>query len=306
MTNSHKQSAPERILLVGDEPQPFTAMAEFLAGQGTAVRRTGDGREALAALQEEEFQVALLDLALPGTSGLELLSWIKTISPRTEVILFSTGEEALGGALQALRLGAYDYLPGSKMTLDHLQAVVARALERQRLNLGFTLDLVANLRQAQEELSLRRSQDLHQVRSIGEALAVPRTWEQLIQSLVNLLWENLSFKILGLQFQEAGKRAPWEAYRRQPGLKEDAVAGFKANLRRSFQLAAAGAPQTSGEPLPDQSLSQILWGQAQTGECLVARRSRWWRLCGCDVRRRRLCARDAGDTRRARDRDRPR
>ncbi|MGA8571888.1 MAG: diguanylate cyclase [Desulfobaccales bacterium] len=269
MTNSHKQSAPERILLVGDEPQPFTAMAEFLAGQGTAVRRTGDGREALAALQEEEFQVALLDLALPGTSGLELLSWIKTISPRTEVILFSTGEEALGGALQALRLGAYDYLPGSKMTLDHLQAVVARALERQRLNLGFTLDLVANLRQAQEELSLRRSQDLHQVRSIGEALAVPRTWEQLIQSLVNLLWENLSFKILGLQFQEAGKRAPWEAYRRQPGLKEDAVAGFKANLRRSFQLAAAGAPQTSGEPLPDQSLSQILWGQAQTGECLA-------------------------------------
>jgi two-component system NtrC family response regulator len=68
------------------------------------VRRTADGREALEALQEEEFHLALLDLALPGLSGLELLSWIKTNSPRTEVIL-CTGQEALEGADQALRLG---------------------------------------------------------------------------------------------------------------------------------------------------------------------------------------------------------
>ena len=107
------------------------------------------------------------------------------------------------------------------------------------------------------------------MRRIGEALAVPLTWEQLIQTLVNLLWESLPFKILGLRFQEAGKGAPREAYRRQPGLKEDAVAGFKANLKRRFQLAAAGAPHTSEEPLPEKSLSQILWGKAQTGECLA-------------------------------------
>ena len=269
MTDSQEQSAPESILLVGDKPPLFTALAEFLAGQGFAVRRTADGREALAALQEEEIHVALLDLALPGISGLGVLSWIKTSSPRTEVILFSTGEEALGGAYQALRLGAYDYLPESRMTLDHLQAVVARALERRRVNLSFGLDLMANLRQAQEELSLRGSRDLLQVRRIGEALAVPLTWDQLIDTLVNLLWESLTFKILGLRFQEAGNRAPREAYRRQPGLKEDAVAGFKASLKSSFQLAAAGTPHSSGEPLPEKSLSRILWGKAQTGECLA-------------------------------------
>ncbi len=269
MTDSREENARERILLVGDAPQLFTTLAGFLEGQGFAVRRTADGREALAILQEEEFHLALLDLALRGFSGLELLSWIKTSSPRTEVILFSTGEEALGGAAQALRLGAYDYLPESKMTLEHLQGVMARALERRRLNLNFNLDLVASLRQAQEELTLRRSQDLIQVRRIGEALAVPLTWEQLIQSLVNLFWENLHFKILGLRFQAAGKEASQEAYRRQPGLNEDAVAGFKANLKRLFQLTAASAPETSAEPLPDQSLSQILWGKAQTGECLA-------------------------------------
>ncbi len=269
MTAIQEQSAPERILLVGDKPPIFTALAESLAGQGFAVRRTADGRAALAALQEEEIHVALLDLALPGISGLGVLSWIKNSSPRTEVIMFSTGEEALGGAYQALRLGAYDYLPESRMTLDHMQAVVARALERRRVNLSFGLDLMANLHQAQEELSLRQSQDLLQVRRIGEALAVPLTFEQLIQTLLNILWENLPFKILGLQFQEAGKRAPREVYRRQPGLKEDAVAGFKAPLKRGFQLAAAGAPHTFGEPLPEKFLSQILWGKAQTGECLA-------------------------------------
>ena len=267
MINSQEQSARESILLVEDDPQLFTALAEFLVGQGFAVRRTADGREALAALQEEEFHLALLDLALPGLSGLELLSWIKTNSPRTEVILF-TGPEALGVADQALRLGVYDYLPKSKMTLDQLQAVVARALERRRVELS-NLDLIANLRRAQEELALHRSQDLIQVRRIGEALALPRTWGQLIQGLVNLIWESLPFKILGLRFRGAGKGMSREAYRRQPGLKEDAVAGFKANLKRLFQLAAAGAPHTSEEPLPDQSLSQILWGKAQTGECLA-------------------------------------
>jgi len=267
LINSQEQSARESILLVEDDPQLFTALAEFLVGQGFAVRRTADGREALAALQEEEFHLALLDLALPGLSGLELLSWIKTNSPRTEVILF-TGPEALGVADQALRLGVYDYLPKSKMTLDQLQAVVARALERRRVELS-NLDLIANLRRTQEELTLHRSQDLIQVRRIGEALALPRTWEQLIQGLVNLIWESLHFKILGLRFRGAGNGVSREAYRRQPGLKEDAVAGFKANLKRLFQLAAAGAPHTSEEPLPDQSLSQILWGKAQTGECLA-------------------------------------
>ena len=267
MINSQEQSARERILLVEDDPQLFTALAEFLLGQEFAVRRTADGREALAALQEEEFHLVLLDLALPGLSGLELLSWIKTNSPRTEVILF-TGQEPLGGADQALRLGAYDCLPKSRMTLDQMQAVVARALERRRVELS-NLDLIANLRRAQEELALHRSQDLIQVRRIGEALAVPLTWEQLIQGLVNLLWESLPFKILGLRFRGAGKGMSREAYRRQPGLKEDVVAGFKANLKRLFQLAAAGAPHTSEEPLPDQSLSQILWGKAQTGECLA-------------------------------------
>ena len=114
------------------------------------MRAVADGREALKAVQEEEFHLALLDLGLPGFSGLELLSRIKAQAPHTEVILF-TGQAGMDSALQALRLGAYDYLLKSEMRLDNLQAVVARALERRRLDLS-NRELLANLRRAQQEL----------------------------------------------------------------------------------------------------------------------------------------------------------
>ena len=215
----------EKILLADDEPQILALLSEFLGGRGYAVRAVADGREALKAVQEEEFHLALLDLGLPGFSGLELLSRIKAQAPHTEVILF-TGHAGLDSAIQALRLGAYDYLLKSEMRLDDLQAVVARALERRRLDLS-NRELLANLRRAQQELSRQRGQDLSRVRRLGEALAVPLTWEQLFHGLLNLIWESLPFKVLGLEFQGAGRELSLEAFRRQPGVKEDTVDGLK-------------------------------------------------------------------------------
>ena len=136
---------------------------------------------------------------MPGVSGLELLSRIKTNFPHTEVILF-TGHAELDSAIQALRLGAYDYLLKSELRLDNLQAVVARALERRRLALS-NRELMDNLRRAQKELSKQRSQDLTRVRRLGEALAVPLTWEQLFHGLLNLIWESMPLKILGMEFR---------------------------------------------------------------------------------------------------------
>ena len=124
--------AGEKILLVDDDPQLRETLQEFLAGQGYAVTAAADGHEAMAALQDQEFALALLDLMLPGRSGLDLLSHIKAHTPDTEVILF-TGHAGLESAVQALRLGAYDYLMKADLRLADLQALVARALERRRL-----------------------------------------------------------------------------------------------------------------------------------------------------------------------------
>ena len=256
----------EKILLADDEPKILALLSEFLGGLGYAVRAVADGREALKAVQEEEFHLALLDLGLPGFSGLELLSRIKGLAPRTEVILF-TGQAGMDSALQALRLGAYDYLLKSEMRLDNLQAVVARALERRRLDLS-NRELLANLRRAQQKLSRQRAQDLSRVRRLGEALTVPLTWEQLFHGLLNLIWESIPFKVLGLEFRGTRKALSLEAFHRRPGVKEATVDRVKAWLKERFRLAAEGLPAPA-EPPAERPLPEVLAAEARAGECLA-------------------------------------
>ncbi|MCX5893972.1 MAG: diguanylate cyclase [Deltaproteobacteria bacterium] len=257
----------EPILLADDEPQMLAMLSEILREQGYAVRSVADGLEALKAIQQEKFHLALLDLGLPGLSGLELLSRIKAEYPQTEVIVF-TGHAGLDSAVQALRLGAYDYLVKSEIRLENLQAVVARALERRRLALS-NRELITDLRRVQQELSQQHSQGLSRVRRLGEALAVPLTWEQLFHGLLNLIWESLDLQVLGLEFQAARKELTLEAFRRQPGLSEEAVAGFKTWLKRRFHLAAAKEPETTVSRQAETPFPEILQAQVRTGGSLA-------------------------------------
>jgi diguanylate cyclase (GGDEF)-like protein len=256
----------EPILIADDEPQILGMITEILREQGYAVHPVGDGLEALKALQESKFHLALLDIGLPGLSGLELLSRIKAESPQTEVIVF-TGHAGLDSAVQALRLGAYDYLLKSEIRLENLQTVVARALERRRLALS-NRKLLTDLHQAQQELTQQHAQDLSRVRRLSETLAVPLTWEQLFHGLVNIIWESLNLQVLGLEFLGAGKELTLEAYRRHPGLKEGAVTGFKVWLKQRFLLGHEGleiaAIQQTEKPFPE-----ILWARVRTGESLA-------------------------------------
>ena len=109
----------EKILLADDDPQMLATLSEFLRGLGFAVSAVSDGWQAMETLKVMEFHLALLDLKLPGYSGLDLLSYIKANAPRTEVILF-TGHGGVDSAVQALRLGAYDYLMKSDL-LRHVR-----------------------------------------------------------------------------------------------------------------------------------------------------------------------------------------
>ncbi len=255
----------EPILIADDEPQMLGMLSEILREQGYAVRPVADGLDALKAIQEEKFPLALLDIGLPGLSGLELLSRIKAESPQTEVIVF-TGHAGLDSAVQALRLGAYDYLLKSEIRLENLRTVVARALERRRLALS-NRKLLTDLRQVQQELSQQHAQDLNRVRHLSETLAVPLTWEQLFHGLLNIIWESLNLQVLGLEFQGAGQELTLEAYRRQPGLKEAAVAGFKVWLKQHFQQANERGAEIP--PSRQAAFPEILWARVQTGECLA-------------------------------------
>ena len=81
--------ATEKILLVDDDPTILDLMNRFLARQGYGIAIANTGQQALAAIQKDNFHLAILDLRLPDYSGLELLSCVKAQSPETEVILFT-------------------------------------------------------------------------------------------------------------------------------------------------------------------------------------------------------------------------
>jgi diguanylate cyclase (GGDEF)-like protein len=253
--------AGEKILLADDDSQLRETLQEFLAGQGYAVTAAADGYEAMAALKAQEFALALLDLMLPGYSGLELLSHLKARTPDTEVILF-TGHAGLESAVQALRLGAYDYLVKADLRLADLQTLVARALERRHLALE-NRELVENISKAQQELVNRRARELTQVRQIAETLAGPLTWDQLVRGLVNLIWDSLPLELLGLQLQGPEAELPLSAFRRRPDVPDATYQTFQDLLQG--QLAPDPATSPAGTPLP-----AMLWERLKVGNVTLA------------------------------------
>jgi diguanylate cyclase (GGDEF)-like protein len=253
--------AGEKILLADDDHQLRETLREFLAGQKYVVTAAADGNEAMTALQGEEFALALLDLMLPGHSGLDLLSHLKAHTPDTEVILF-TGHAGLESAVQALRLGAYDYLVKAHLRLADLQVLVARALERRHLALE-NRELVENISKAQAELVKRRARELAQVRQIAETLAGPLTWDQLVRGLVNLIWDSLPLEVLGLELQGPEGELPLSAYRRRLDVPDAAYQTFQDLLQGQ---AAADPPAPSArKPFP-----AMLWERLQVDKVTLA------------------------------------
>jgi DNA-binding NtrC family response regulator len=96
------------------------------------VVRAASGETALGLMEREEIDIVIANIQLPGITGLELLQIIRANYPLTETILIADGND-LEGAVQAIKLGAYHYLP-DHTDPDTLRTTVAHASERQDLN----------------------------------------------------------------------------------------------------------------------------------------------------------------------------
>jgi two-component system NtrC family response regulator len=231
----------EKILLVDDDFAVLSALSRFFKGQGYGVAAAASGREAMDALGKEEMSLAILDLMLPDASGLELLAHVREQFPDTMVILF-TGLGALDSAIQALRLGAYDYLVKSELRLPELQSVVERALERRRLALA-NRELLENLKHAQEELAVTRARELTQIRRIGETLSRPLNAQELVGGLVDLIWESLPLSYLSIRFQGQGEEEVASSSRYRDGLPPEAGTRFDQWLKdRRLARTGGGRP----------------------------------------------------------------
>jgi putative two-component system response regulator len=119
-----------RILIVDDEAEITEILADLLS-EDYDCSRAGSAEEALTRLREEEFQLVISDITMPGMSGLDMIPHVKELAPDTVVVMIS-GMQTVESAISALRVGAFDYLM-KPFDLRQVEAVVKRALEHHDL-----------------------------------------------------------------------------------------------------------------------------------------------------------------------------
>jgi len=151
-----------KVLFVDDEAGGRKLLSGFLEKQGCDIDAFGDAESALAAFKKQGYDIALVDVKLPGMNGIELTARMLEIDPSLPVVLIT----AFGGvetALAGMKAGAADYLT-KPVDLEELKIVIAKQLEhrnledenrilREQLESVFPEDIVAESKQMQEILS---------------------------------------------------------------------------------------------------------------------------------------------------------
>ncbi len=123
---------PDTVLVVDDEPLVLDVLASALRSKGFTVRTAGGLAEGLALVMAERWGCLLADKNLPDGSGLELIKAMRELQPDAACLVM-TGYPNAESILQALRLGAVDYLEKPFPHLSIVQEKVRAAVDRQRL-----------------------------------------------------------------------------------------------------------------------------------------------------------------------------
>ncbi|MEM7587435.1 MAG: sigma-54 dependent transcriptional regulator, partial [Acidobacteriota bacterium] len=121
-----------RVLIVDDEEGIREFLAEALEDDGHQATRAEDGVAALGVLGRESFELMITDLKMPGLDGMELVRKARAQQPEMEVIVL-TAYGTVETAVEAMKLGAFDYLQKPLSGPGELRLLAQRALERRSL-----------------------------------------------------------------------------------------------------------------------------------------------------------------------------
>lgn len=134
MSDSAKLISPEaRILVVDDEPGIREGCRRALRSLNCLVDTAENGEQALAKIEQDGYDLVLMDVMMPGLSGIELIARVHAHDPESVCIVI-TGYATVELAVTAIKQGAYDFLT-KPFTSDDLQMAVNQGLERRRLSL---------------------------------------------------------------------------------------------------------------------------------------------------------------------------
>src|SRR5437868_8398046 len=121
-----------KILIVDDEPGVLLTTRALLQQEGFDVEAASSGLEAVEAIHQRHYDLVLTDLKMPGVDGLGVLAEVRKRTPLTVTVMM-TGYGSVGSALEAIKLGAYEYLL-KPIEVDDLKQAVRRSLERKRFS----------------------------------------------------------------------------------------------------------------------------------------------------------------------------
>jgi DNA-binding NtrC family response regulator len=126
------EALPGEILVVDDDDAMQRAVRAILQRQGHRVKVVGSAEDALLVLSEAQFDLVMLDIQMPGMSGLDLLAILVKQRPDLKVVMM-TAFGTVQMAVRAVKQGATDFLTKPFESIDHVGNVVRKALELKRV-----------------------------------------------------------------------------------------------------------------------------------------------------------------------------
>jgi len=139
----------KKVLIVDDDAELRENLSEILKGAEYYTDMASSGRGALEKITAGDFDVVLLDLMMPGMSGMDVLNEIRKIKPKTKIIMI-TAFATIENAVNAIKKGASDYI-SKPFKIDELITTVRRVLEEakfenslKKLDLEYTLNSLSN------------------------------------------------------------------------------------------------------------------------------------------------------------------
>ncbi|MCE9544997.1 MAG: sigma-54 dependent transcriptional regulator [Planctomycetia bacterium] len=130
-TGVEEANCPIDLLIVDDDDDFRGTLVRRFRRRGFVVQDASSGEAALDSAHRRQFDVAILDMIMPGMGGLELLAQLKALQPDCQVMLL-TGQGTIETAVEAMKLGAFDYLR-KPFPLDELELVIDRARQHRQL-----------------------------------------------------------------------------------------------------------------------------------------------------------------------------
>jgi signal transduction histidine kinase len=121
---------PAKILVIEDETEVRKSYIDMFGFFGYDVQAVSNGHDGLKLINNEDYDIVVTDLNMPGMDGLDVLKYIKKNKPYIEVIVI-TGYATLENAIKAMKVGAYDYFT-KPVDIDHVRIVLSKCLQQLR------------------------------------------------------------------------------------------------------------------------------------------------------------------------------